>query len=230
MILNIQAADIPFRHRIQPDCLPDTGHGRVPHSSPLQCLLAVRHHIAPQIIGHTDDDLIVVPEKRRNIKAHGLITAQVMPRVASVDIYIRFLVRRADVQQYPAPVESRRKNDIPPVPQAKSLFKMLPDTGKPAFRAERNQYFFVIFTGFFPGCRKVPHSVQIQPVLPAHLGLGVILPGCDIPPGQQPLPCRCQHFNTHRFSPSSVSGPLGSARSRSAPQRAAPPGRCSRWG
>ena len=59
---NLKCTDISFRHRLQPDGLPDTGTGRIPHSTSLFALLAPGK-TRIQIVAHPDAELIIVRQE-----------------------------------------------------------------------------------------------------------------------------------------------------------------------
>ena len=99
----------------------------------------------------------------------------------TVDVNIRHLVGSADMENHPAPVEAFRQGQLFPVAQVGALGEVAVDTGQGCFRAEGHpdgQVIFLRQPAFLLG-GKVPVSVQIEPVIPLHLGTGIDVPGLD---------------------------------------------------
>ena len=77
-----------------------------------------------------------------------------------------------EVKQDSLPLPFLRQGEVPGIHHFPAVFHLQVQTGKQAFRTERNPYF-----RFCPAAGKLPLSVQAQPVFPYQLRTWVRIPG-----------------------------------------------------
>ena len=107
-VFDIQFLNIIFRYAFQPHGLPDAGYRCVPHTAPLQGLLAVREGLIAQIVTAADPQLIFFLQSVSNVHRKGFIATVVLGQQLLVYINLCDLVCRTDVQQHTAFAESLR--------------------------------------------------------------------------------------------------------------------------
>ena len=218
--------NIDFGNRFQPHRLPNAADGRIPHTATGQGLLSVRILLLFQIVLTADGQTVLALAKRiGNIQAKCFIAAFVRAYRLAIEKHIRPLICRADVQQHAAPVEIFRQGEATGIAEQAALVIMLSDSGKTAFRAERNTDLAMAFIIHM----KVPCAVQIHKAVPPHLGTGINIPG-GLPCRQQLLAPFGHQINKHGHAPFAAVGTTGSAPQRSPPTQPAHPGKYWHWG
>ena len=134
----------------------------------------------------------------RNVKAESFIAAFMLTHGLTVQKDQCPLIRRSDVQEYPAAVETFRQRKSAVVAQQAFLFVMDTQTGEAALRAERHANLPLIFVVY----GKIPGAVQIQIAFTFHLGSGINPPGSAL----QVLAGNSRQFIQHGLSPSYTGG------------------------
>ena len=183
---DMQGADISLRHRLQPDGLPDSRAGGVPHAAPLTALLSPGV-ARVQIVDHPDGQLVFSgPQYVRDLHGEGQIAVFVPAQLLLVDRDRRAPHDCPKVQQNPLSCPLMGEGKAAAVQYLFPGHWRFVHVGQQAFRAEGHEDLPAPAV-----TEQVPAPVQAEPFLPLHLRAGIPVPGNfrQVPPfgGDQSL-------------------------------------------
>ena len=173
-----QTVNANFRHRLQPDRLPDAGSRGVKNPVRFERLFAARL-IAFRGIGHTDGNLLrALPNQGvRDVEREGVVPSLMLSDGMTVHPHLAMPVHRPEMQSdlLSAPRFRRRKSSA--IPELAVVVELGHHAGKRGFHGKGDQNFSRRrrrrIRGRVRGDRVIPKAVQIQPIRSRQLRAGI---------------------------------------------------------
>ena len=167
-----QGTDVLLRDRLEPDGLPDTGNRGVPHAAAVLFLLSPGMPVRQVVDGGDGQFVFAGTDQVRDIRAEGEIAFLMRGGFRAVDADDCLPADGAEMEQDPVALPFPGQDETPGVHHFPAVLHLQGQSGKQAFRTERNPDFCLCFT-----MEKIPFPVQAQPLPADQLRPGINIPG-----------------------------------------------------